>query len=230
MFKSDKQKKLILAAAHNKEFDNKVGFKQSAAKKFMKDSGYQDGGLLDPFQELPEAEKSTKDKVLDFIRENLVNKPEPKAELPADSQAVWDRALDYRKEDEKKKANRKRIFGYADGGMIEGFRTKESQLAALRNVIKHSNPDMDSRMVAYKSEELYKNLLNKSRNEVDLQKARNISTVFGGYVPIDNLLNLNPESSDAEGNPLVSKTRYEPAENYLQKKLFKKKPLKGESK
>ena len=37
-FKSEKQKKLILAAAHNPEFAKKVGFEQSAAKKFVKDS------------------------------------------------------------------------------------------------------------------------------------------------------------------------------------------------
>lgn len=37
-FKSLKQKKLILAAAHNKKFAEKVGFKQEAAKKFMKDA------------------------------------------------------------------------------------------------------------------------------------------------------------------------------------------------
>jgi len=37
-YKSDKQKKLILAAAHNKKFADKVGFKQEAAQKFMKDS------------------------------------------------------------------------------------------------------------------------------------------------------------------------------------------------
>jgi hypothetical protein len=37
-FKSQKQKKLILAAAHNPDFAKKVGFEQSAAKKFAKDS------------------------------------------------------------------------------------------------------------------------------------------------------------------------------------------------
>lgn len=37
-FRSLKQKKLILAAAHNKEFADKVGFEQEAAKKFVKDS------------------------------------------------------------------------------------------------------------------------------------------------------------------------------------------------
>ena len=37
-FKSEKQKKLILAAAHNPEFAKKVGFEQQAAKKFIKDT------------------------------------------------------------------------------------------------------------------------------------------------------------------------------------------------
>lgn len=37
-YKSKAQERLIKAAAHNKEFAKKVGFEQSAAKKFMKDS------------------------------------------------------------------------------------------------------------------------------------------------------------------------------------------------
>lgn len=38
MYKSLKQKKLILAAAHNPDFAKKVGFKQEAAQKFVADS------------------------------------------------------------------------------------------------------------------------------------------------------------------------------------------------
>ena len=38
-YKSEAQKKLVLAAAHNKEFADKIGFKQEAAKKFAKDAG-----------------------------------------------------------------------------------------------------------------------------------------------------------------------------------------------
>ena len=37
-FKSEKQKKLIYAAAHNPEFAKKAGFEQNAAKKFIKDT------------------------------------------------------------------------------------------------------------------------------------------------------------------------------------------------
>jgi hypothetical protein len=37
-FKSLKQKKLIMAAAHNPDFAKKVGFEQSAAQKFVDDS------------------------------------------------------------------------------------------------------------------------------------------------------------------------------------------------
>lgn len=37
-FKSLKQKKLIMAAAHNPDFAKKVGFEQSAAQKFINDS------------------------------------------------------------------------------------------------------------------------------------------------------------------------------------------------
>jgi hypothetical protein len=37
-FKSEKQKRLIYAAANNPKFAKKVGFKQEAAKKFIKDA------------------------------------------------------------------------------------------------------------------------------------------------------------------------------------------------
>lgn len=37
-YKSKKQRNLIRAAAHSPSFAKKVGFKQSAAKKFMKDA------------------------------------------------------------------------------------------------------------------------------------------------------------------------------------------------
>ena len=51
-FKSEKQKKLILAAANNPEFAEKVGFPQEKAKKFVKDSEYE------PFKNLSTSTKS----------------------------------------------------------------------------------------------------------------------------------------------------------------------------